>query len=961
MPGFLPVLLQVVGMDGEVPIKQAASIFFKNRVMKNWEYTENDKVTEQDKEFIKSHILQVLVQSPNNIRAQVSTALGYIIRFEFPKRWSTLIATTKTLLQTNDLHALLGGLTVCHKIIAGKGIDSVEFFESIIKELFPCLLSIADSVISMESEEAFSILKSILKSFLAMIQYQMPNYIQQPDVFSHWTRISFQTLEKKEPEHVKSLDADEREVHIFWKMKKWAYHCLARTFLRYGNVLRIPSDITDFSNFFFTKYAQPILNLFLKQSLAYAENNQTNFISERIICIHADVYCSAVKSKSLWPLIKQHAEVLLTRLIFPALCFTEEDHELWEDDPVEYIRLRLDPYSDYYTKSFAMASFLIEMVKSRKKVVLGLVLGFVNGILNQYNSNPSNMEYARQKDGALYMVGSISEVLSNKDMNADMLQFMLTHVFPELQGNCPFLQARACKMIEEFSELSYRNQEQPTEAMKAVYNCLNSNHLPVKVAAASALAVLMDYEGVQQLLIPLLPNVMQILLNLTNESEIDTLSYVLEKLVQTFSEQMAPFALQLTLQLRDTFHKLGVEVYQDKESNEFNEEKIMTAVGLVKTISTLCDSVSGNEELMVNLMEQVAPIAEFTFSRNWLDVYEEVFEMIETITFKTKKITPSMWKLYEPLCTQVFKSVGIDYLAEFSTCMDNFVSYGSEVWISEPRLQQLLLVIIQQLMTEDRWSESDRQHGCKIIESILLCCRGKIDQYLGPFLDLVIPNLSKCKQDSSLVIHLEVVINGIFYNPGLALQHLESKGCVSAFFGTLFEKISLFNRVHDIKLVLLACNEILGLPLSSLPESVKSALPHFASVLISRLQYLPKAMTERQKQIEEIEAESEAEEEIHEEIDEEADYEQAIQPSSQFYEDDSDEGEWLLDTLEEELFFETMLDSIDVVQVLNSSFQDKQTKQHDTFGLMISSLNQDQQYALSNALSLQVSSVTKPL
>ena len=46
----------------------------------------------------------------------------------------------------------------------------------------------------------------------------------------------------------------------------------------------------------------------------------------------------AIELGPTWKLIKPHIHQLLTKCVFDLMCFDDEDAELWEDDPQEYIR-----------------------------------------------------------------------------------------------------------------------------------------------------------------------------------------------------------------------------------------------------------------------------------------------------------------------------------------------------------------------------------------------------------------------------------------------------------------------------------------------------------------------------------------------------------------------------------------------------------------------------------------------
>ena len=44
----------------------------------------------------------------------------------------------------------------------------------------------------------------------------------------------------------------------------------------------------------------------------------------------------------MWLLIKPHVSDIVAQIIFPHLCFTDSEEEMWSDDPVEYVRESID-------------------------------------------------------------------------------------------------------------------------------------------------------------------------------------------------------------------------------------------------------------------------------------------------------------------------------------------------------------------------------------------------------------------------------------------------------------------------------------------------------------------------------------------------------------------------------------------------------------------------------------------
>ena len=64
---------------------------------------------------------------------------------------------------------------------------------------------------------------------------------------------------------------------------------------------------------------------------------------------------------------------------------------------------------------------------------------------------------------------------------------------------------------------------------------------------------------------------------------------------------------------------------------------------------------------------------------------------------------------------------------EMLPALDNFLSYGKDVFISRPDYVEKILDIYVTAMTSDQLGEGDRCNGCKLIESLMLNLRGHVD------------------------------------------------------------------------------------------------------------------------------------------------------------------------------------------------------------------------------------------
>jgi len=161
--------------------------------------------------------------------------------------------------------------------------------------------------------------------------------------------------------------------------------------------------------------------------------------------------------KLTWQIMKPYAENLVSHFIFPQLCFSEEDRELWADDPVDYVHKKLDPLEDFSAPVTATITFLMDLAKHRNKFIFKKILNFIHNVLNTYRDAPPESKDPSQKDGALKMIGCLADLILHKKSGVahHMEPFFTTYVFPEFQSPYPYLRARVSllKMIIAYNFL----------------------------------------------------------------------------------------------------------------------------------------------------------------------------------------------------------------------------------------------------------------------------------------------------------------------------------------------------------------------------------------------------------------------------------------------------------------------------------------------------------------------------
>jgi hypothetical protein len=139
-------------------------------------------------------------------------------------------------------------------------------------------------------------------------------------------------------------------------------------------------------------------------------------------------------------------------------------------------------------------------------------------------------------------------------------------------------------------------------------SALKNGEMPVRVQAGLALpglVSLVDRGRVGSLV----PAMMQDLLNLTNEIDSDALTETMDHFVATYPAELLPFSQTLLEQLATSFLRLLPSANEEVDNTGDDEDfdKIMAAIGLVKTMDTLLLSIpdDASGKITLEAMEHV--------------------------------------------------------------------------------------------------------------------------------------------------------------------------------------------------------------------------------------------------------------------------------------------------------------------------------------------------------------------
>lgn len=934
------------------------------------EESSSDKfsISPADREFIQMHLVEAVVNAPPSIRSQLLTCVNRIIRYEFPNGFQVVGQQAIHLLQNSDANAVSAGLLVTLEILKYRSSSSDKNLETHLATFMPQLLAIGKqaigplSSVASSTPEVHAIIKTVVKCFFIAIRYKFSKHLLANSTnFVDWCTFLMQVLQAPVPsEDLKAKDSDDSftlDKTLFWKMKKWTYRAQNRIASRYGCVEEAKSlgkEELAFSKIYSENFAETVMNV----NLSVIQSSMTGEapLTDKTCNLLTEYLTVCVKGKKTWKSIRPHIQLIISHFLFPKICFTASDEELWADDPQEFLKTVFFSFEDYDSNVQSCSGLILDIVKARKKETFPIVLSFINSVMENYAAHSNSIEAQRQKDGALYLMGNLSKVMLSSEFKNDLEPFLTAHVVPDLASPQKFLRLRSAWCIEQFEAMQWTNLESSSKMISGLMSCLEDSELPVRAQACVTIGSLLDQEFCQQQLVVHLGKIVQITLQLTSQVELDSLSYVMDRLVSMFPNELTPYAEELTVQLRNSFvNLLESSLARDEESdavgsNEyyFNDtDKMMAAVALLETLETVISQMCSNPETCARVEQALIPLFMIVLQRRLSDILSETVSLIESVTYKRKSISGEMWQVFDELLKILSPSALPEFLPDCSTTLENFVSYGAPILLQHPEYLPKLFAIIDYSMAvaDDGGydSETDKMSAIDLMESILLYCRGSIDPIINHVLDLAGNQLLRVNEETSktlIIRSMEIVLNCLYYSAPMTLTHLKRQGWLNVFLNLLSKNLESFKRVHDIRLLLLSLASIFHVSIESLPEEVTGSLPLLLSTFLTAVQTYPKALEERQKLKEEFEAdELEFNPATHHKFDETEEAEEAdeevednfvgndAEDDDEDFEDEEEEDDWEdSDDLEEDLFFESPLDSIDYSQLVRSTIMDFSSK-----------------------------------
>ncbi|XP_047141486.1 exportin-2 isoform X1 [Hydra vulgaris] len=442
-------------------IRTAAAVTFKNFVKRNWRIIdgESSKISDVDRDLIKTNIVQLMLNSPSSIQKQLSDAISFIGREDFPEKWKNLLGDLTHYMKVSDimdLHIINGVLQTAHSLFKRfryefKSQDLwvelkfvLDNFASPLLDLFEAMICRISSLLNNQKELSmiFDILTVICKLFYTLNYQDLPEFFE--DNMKRWM----------EPFHMLIVtpfdilvDKDSDEPGPLEKIRSQICDNVALYAQKYDEEFQA----------FLPNFVQAIWNLLTSTG----SNVKFDMLVSNAIQFLASV-CERPHYKDLFS-SPGTLQSICQNVIVPNMLFREADEELFEDNPEEYIRKDIEG-SDLDTRRRSASDLVRGLCKFYEKEVTDIFSQYVNAMLQQYVQNKN----WKSKDAAIYIVTSIAAKKSTSkhgttDTNSlvNLDGFFNEQIAPDLVSSnideYPVLKADAVKYVITFRNILSRD------------------------------------------------------------------------------------------------------------------------------------------------------------------------------------------------------------------------------------------------------------------------------------------------------------------------------------------------------------------------------------------------------------------------------------------------------------------------------------------------------------------------
>uniref|UniRef100_A0A915PJA9 Exportin-2 n=1 Tax=Setaria digitata TaxID=48799 RepID=A0A915PJA9_9BILA len=511
LPGFGMVCFDLIFDQQMLPaVVLASAVSLKNFVKENWNKEKcMVEINDGERAQLRARALESMLSTSGNIQKQLSQVVCVMGKHDFPEEWPDLIVVLAKNLSGINLDRLTSTLYTLDELCKKYRyeVKSNKLWQELVivlqavaaplTDLFAKMVECIpnkDMMSAAECQTWIDVTTLITKCFHSLCSQDLPEYFE--DHLSTWINGFMALLKLQIPQlDTRSIDS---EANVLDKLKCCICEIITLYSQRYEEEI-MPFMMPNDKNLIMQEKAEQRCWLIeCAWQLLVSIDQKPRYDT----LVNASLgFLSSVCQRSQYSAIFEHEEMLKTLyedVIIKNVMLRECDFELFEDDPLEYMRRDIEG-SDIGTRRRGASDFLRALCRRPEEPrILGILSEVLQSFLQESVADLTNNWL--KKDVVYCLITAVAVKAETVKHGAtvtsdlvDVVDFYQTHVHTDLFMDdidaLPILKTNALKYIVIFR--NHLRPDQLVELVGAFLKLLSSRHTILHQYVAYALERLM--------------------------------------------------------------------------------------------------------------------------------------------------------------------------------------------------------------------------------------------------------------------------------------------------------------------------------------------------------------------------------------------------------------------------------------------------------------------------------------
>eukprot|EP00033_Pygsuia_biforma_P001888 GCRY01002109.1.p1 GENE.GCRY01002109.1~~GCRY01002109.1.p1 ORF type:complete len:1026 (-),score=327.28 GCRY01002109.1:962-3979(-) len=808
--GGFSSLLSLLTQDIECPVKQFIATQFKNLLKRVKEPLEGIPT-------IQTQLINVMSQTEYAVSKILAVSFSWLmIKHNNNEVIEHVIANISP---DKGVEHLSGALLCLQMYTKAQALSSGEdnTFEQIAQRTVPTIIGIMQSAASQLTPETAMLQVISLKILREMIILKLPAVLINEELAVNLLQMVFDIL--RHPCESVTEENEQVSKHPYWKAKKWACRVLTQIFLRQLAKKGKPHNLPDY---FRKHFALPVL----EYELTVLRQHVTSpCLSKKVVFFILNFVERAIEIKSTYNVLMPNLPEIIEHIILPLASFTTAEQEMWVDDPVEFIRGKLEYGMDFGDPADAAVNIVGTLLRKKANDVAGPLLQFLTAFIQKETNEES---VRRMQEGALRILGACFPEMP-QSLIPTLVGF-IPAVLGFLQSPLPYLRARAVTFLRRYNSLdeALLPEQQKVILLEAVVPLIMDGELPVRVHAFITFSEFAKNDIVSPGLKSHVPDIIQQLFKTMEEIDNEELGEVLDSLVQSYPVEMVPFAVTLIEKLTGMFRSQCSAAEGCDDAFFAASQTLTNILAMMDAVDDIPSSHPAIVQLLFPFVMEELDKAGFHFQ----DICQLASGVVE-FTGKLQPVPQEIWHLWNKTMEITTKNLE-DFVQDTFPIFVSFISDCGDTFIANEAAVQATLGLCHSFFAFKHDADDPKyptsypyaNYGALLAMIILEEFPGRVDGLLEHFVKIcgeVLFSTAPAFPRNSVAAATLVLYDAIYYNPILTLTLMQNMNFpLPAFFEKTFsdEIFEQFNMHYMLKVISVGISQLMRLSPSNVPQEL---------------------------------------------------------------------------------------------------------------------------------------------